>query len=144
MSAPNPKRIFQVVITILGLTLALGGLWMAIGALIQTFNPPSYTELLGRVELPATVKMLLDGKQLEGSALVKQVVFTFVVEGCLPLFLGLCFIRAGGFFRRLDRGGGLGPGSALGCFFLPRMSLALARIEDEIERGYQPFKLGNP
>ena len=144
MSKPNPKRIFEAVVTILGLAVVVCGLWMAIAALTQAFNPPSYTELLGRVELPPTVRMLLDGKQLEGSALMKQVVFTFVVKGCLPLFLGLCLVRVGGFFKRLSSGDSLGPGSVLSRLFLPRMSFALARIEDDIERGYQPFKLGNP
>jgi hypothetical protein len=142
MATPDPKRIFNATVTILGLTLVAGGLWMAIGALLQAFNPPSYTELLGRIELPPAVRILLDGKQLEGSALVKQVVFTFVVKGCLPLFIGLCLVRAGGFFRHLSSGDMLAPGSVLSRFFLPRMSLALARIEDDIERGYQPFKLG--
>jgi hypothetical protein len=142
MSKPNPKRIIVAVVAILGLALAAGGLWMAIGALVQAFNPPSYTALLGRVELPPAVQLLLHGKQLEGIALMKHLVFAFMVKGFLPLFLGLSLVRASGLFRRFSSSGSPGPRSVLSRFFLPRMSLALACIEDDIERGYRPFKLG--
>jgi hypothetical protein len=142
MSTPNPKRLLMAIITILGFTLAACGLWMAGSALVQAFNPPSYAEMLGRAELPPTVRMLLDSMQLEGSALMKQIVSTFVMNGLLPLFLGVYLVRAGGLLRRFSADGG--PHSTLGRYFLPRMSFALARIEEDMERGYQPFRLGKP
>ena len=138
MSTPNTRRIFKAVVTITGLVIAACGLVLAIGALAQAFNPPTYAELLGRVELPQSVWLLLHGKHLEGSVLMKQIVFTFMVKGFVPMLLGLVLVRFGGFFQRSTEVDSVSP---LRRLILPRMSLALARIEEDIERGYQPFRL---
>lgn len=144
MSTATQKIWLQTITKILGLTLFAGGIWMACSALALAFNPPSYAELLTRIELPANIKAALEGMQPQGTALVRQVAATFVLQGFLPMLLGIYLMRSGGGFNCLSVAQTpLNPRSALRRFFLPRMSFALARIEDDIERGYQPFTLGN-
>jgi hypothetical protein len=144
MSAPNPKRSLDLFLKILGLILTVGGVWMACSALAFAFNPPNYAELLTRIELPPAIKTALEGMQPQGGVLLRQVTTTFLIQGLLPIFLGALLLRFGGWFEGSGRQSRrLGARSALRRFFLPRMSFALARIEDDVERGYQPFTLGN-
>ena len=144
MSTATQKIWLQTITKVLGLTLFTGGIWMACSALALAFSPPSYAELLTQIELPANIKAALEAMQPQGANLVRQVAATFVLQGLLPMILGSFLIRTGGGFKlALGRGASLSPRSALRRFFLPRMSFALARIEDDIERGYRPFTLGN-
>lgn len=143
MSTATQKIWLQTITKVLGLTLFVGGIWMACGALAMAFSPPSYAELLTRIELPANIKTTLEAMRPQGATLVRQVAATFVLQGLLPMLLGFYLVRAGGGFQpSLGIGASSSPRSALRRFFLPRMSFALARIEDDIERGYQPFTLG--
>jgi hypothetical protein len=143
MSAPNPKRSLDVCLKILGLILTAGGIWMACSALAFAFNPPNYAELLTRIDLPPAIKTALQGIQPQGGVLLRQVMATFMIQGLLPIVLGAFLMRFGGWLRGSDRQSRrLGARSALQRFFLPRMSLAPARVEDDSERGYQPFILG--
>jgi hypothetical protein len=143
MSTSNSKHSREVCLKILGLLLTAGGIWMACSALALAFNPPNYAELLARIELPPAIKTALEGMQPQGKVLLRQVLATFLIQGVLPIALGARLMRSGGWFKHSDRqtrhhGGG----STLRRFFMPRMSLALARIEADAERGYQPFTLG--
>lgn len=143
MSTATQKIWLQTITKVLGLTLFTGGIWMACSALALAFSPPSYAELLTRIELPANIKATLEAMQPQGATLMRQVAATFLLQGLVPMLLGFYLVRLGGGFKRsLGNGTRLSPRSALRRFFLPRMSFALARIEDDIERGYQPFTLG--
>lgn len=144
MFQSNPKRSLDGCLKILGLIVTAGGIWMACSALAFAFNPPNYAELFTRIDLPPAIRAALEGMQPQGSALLRQVTATFLIQGLLPILLGAYLMRFGGWFKRSPRQtDGLGERSALRRFFLPRMSFALARIEDDAERGYQPFTLGN-
>jgi hypothetical protein len=143
MSTATQKIWLQTITKVLGLTLFTGGIWMACSALALAFSPPSYAELLTRIELPANIKTTLEAMQPQGATLVRQVAATFVLQGLLPMVLGFFLVRTGGGFKPVfGTDAPLTPRSALRRFFIPRMSFALARIEDDIERGYQPFTLG--
>jgi hypothetical protein len=144
MLRPDPKRSLDVCLKVLGLILTAGGIWMACSALAFAFNPPNYAELLARIDLPPAIKTAIEGMQPQGSVLLRQVTATFLIQGLLPILLGAYLLRFGNWFKRSPKQtGALGERSALRRFFLPRMSFALARIEDDAERGYQPFTLGN-
>jgi hypothetical protein len=144
MFSSNSKRTLDVCLKILGLLLTAGGIWMACSALALAFNPPNYAELLARIDLPPAIKTALEGMQPQGNVLLRQAMATFLIQGVLPILLGVYLMRFGGWFKRSTRQtDGFGERSALRRFFLPRMSFALARIEDDAERGYQPFTLGN-
>ena len=144
MSKATQKIWLETITKIFGLALFTGGIWMACSALAQAFSPPSYAELLSRIELPANIKVALEGIQPNGAAHLRQAAATFALQGLLPILLGIYLVRSGGGFKlSFGSGAPLSPRSALRRFFLPRMSFALARIEDDIERGYQPFTLGN-
>ena len=138
------KRSLQTLAKVLGLIFVAGGIWMAIGALVMAFNPPSYAELITRGDLPPAIKTALEGLQAQGTVLMRQVVAAFVLHGVLPIVLGCLLMRAGGWLRGSDgQRSFAGERSPLRRFFMPRMSLALARIEAEAERGYRPFTLGS-
>lgn len=140
---PNPQRSLETAKIIIGLLLAVGGIWMACAALVQVVSPPSYADLLTRVELPPAVAAALEGMQPRGTTLMRQAGAAFLIQGVLPILIGCWLMQSGGWFRGSERQGlVLGKRSALRRFFIPRMSLALARIEAEAERGYQPFTLG--
>jgi hypothetical protein len=144
MYTSNSKRSLDVCLKLLGLILTAGGIWMACSALAFAFNPPDYAELLARIDLPPAIKTALEGMQPQGSVLLRQATATFLIQGLVPILLGAYLLRFGGWFKRsTSRTVGLPERSALRRLFLPRMSLALARIEDDAERGYQPFTLGN-
>ena len=144
MFTSNPKRSLDVCLKILGLLLTAGGIWMACSALALAFNPPNYAELLARIDLPPAIKTAIEGMQPQGSVLLRQVTATFLIQGLLPILLGAYLMRFGGWFKRSPRQTDTyRERSALRRFFLPQMSFALARIEDDAERGYQPFTLGN-
>ncbi|MEJ2638720.1 MAG: hypothetical protein P8010_04015 [Desulfosarcinaceae bacterium] len=144
MFQSNPKRSLDVCLKILGLMLTAGGIWMACSALASAFNPPNYAELLARIDLPPAIKSALEGMQPQRGVVVRQVMATFLIQGILPILLGAYLMRFGGWFKRSGgRSRRLGERSFLRRFFLPRMSLALASIEEEAERGYQPFTLGS-
>ncbi|MDJ0783699.1 MAG: hypothetical protein QNJ22_17115 [Desulfosarcinaceae bacterium] len=142
MSTPNAKRQLEAFVKILGLILTAGGIWMVGNALVMAFNPPNYADLLSRIELPPAIQTALEGMQPQGAVLLRQVLVTLIIQGIAPILLGTVLMRSGGRFQRSDQPRRWpGVGSALRRFFLPRMSFALARIEDEFERGYQPFTL---
>lgn len=143
MSTATQKIWLQTITRVLGLMLFAGGIWMACSALALAFSPPSYADLLTRIELPANIKATLEGMHPQGAAHLRQAAATFALQGLLPMLLGIYLVRSVGGFKRPSIDTRLSPRSALRRFFLPRMSFALARIEDDIERGYQPFTLGN-